>query len=117
MKIRGLQTEDLFKAWRLISKIGVREEIREVAARAEENKGKKVQFDMGFDLMFGILDKATQTKAENEIYIFIADLFGCAPDEVRTMPPLELFNNLGQVADFEEWKNFFVSLKRMIMKK
>ena len=115
--MRSLQTEDLFKAWRLISKIGVREEIREVAKRAEENKGSKVQFDMGFDLMFGILDKATQAKAENEIYIFVADLFGCTPDEVRTMPPIELFNKLEQVAKFEEWKDFFGSLKRLILKK
>lgn len=115
--MRNLQTDDLFKAWRLVSEIGVREEIREVAKKAEEEKGKKVRVDWGIDLMFGILDKAAQEKSENKIYIFIADLFECEPEEVRTMKPIELFNKLEQVANFEEWKDFFVSLKRLIMRK
>ena len=115
--MRSLRTSDIFSACRLISKIGVREEIREVAMKAEESKGKKVQIDMGFDLLFGIMEKATQENAENEIYIFIADLFECKPEEVRDMDPVVLLDKLEEVADFEKWKSFFGRVAALMKKK
>lgn len=115
--MRNLETRDIFTAARLLKKIGVREEIREVAREAEENKGKRVRFDMGFDLMFGILEKATEENAEIEIYKFIAELFECEWKEVRTMNPIELFKKLEEVANFEEWKNFFGYVAKLMKKK
>lgn len=117
MNIRKLQTSDLFSAIRLLKKIGVREEIKDVAMRAEESKTKKVKMDMGFDLLFGILEKAAEEKAETEVYMFIADLFGCTWEEVRKMNPLQLFKYLGEVADFEEWKSFFKHVAALMKKK
>lgn len=105
--MRKLQTTDIFAACRMLSRIGVREEIREVAMKAEESKTKKIRVDMGFDLMFGILEKATQENAEDEIYNFIAGIFECDAEEIRVMDPLELFEKSTEVADFEKWKNFF----------
>lgn len=115
--MRGLETRDIFSACRLISKIGVREEIREVALRAEENKTKRVKADMGFDLLFGILEKATQENAEQEIYKFIADLFGCTWEEVRAMDPVDLLDKLEEVANIEKWKNFFKRVAALMKKK
>lgn len=115
--MRGLQTTDVFAAFRLLSKIGVREEIREVAMQAEASKGKKVQIDFGFDLMFGILEKAAQKNAENEIYIFISDLLECTPEEVAKMNPVTMIKSLLEVANIEEWKDFFGYVRRLIMKK
>ena len=115
--MRSLQTTDVFAAFRLACKIGVREEIREVAKQAEESKGKKVQIDFGFDLMFGILEKAAQKNAENEIYIFLADLLECNPEEVATMNPVKLLKSLLEVANVEEWKDFFGYVRKLIMKK
>lgn len=112
--MRNLETSDIFAAVRLLNKIGVREEIREVAKQAEENKSNKIRFDMGFDLMFGIIEKAASENAENEIYKFIADIFECEWEDVRKMNPIELFKNLGKVANFEEWKNFFDYVKRLM---
>lgn len=115
--MRNLETQDVFKAARLLKKIGVREEIKEVAKEAEENKGKRVRFDMGFDLMFGILEKATEENAEIEIYKFIADIFECEWEEVRKMNPLELFKKLEEVANIEEWKSFFGYVAKLMKKK
>lgn len=112
--MRNLETSDIFAAVRLLNKIGVREEIREVAKQAEENKSNKIRFDMGFDLMFGIIEKAASENAEKEIYKFIADLFECEWEDVRKMNPIELFKNLEKVANFEEWKNFFDYVKRLM---
>ena len=115
--MRNLETHDVFAAARLLKKIGVREEIKAVAKEAEENKNKRVQFDMGFDLMFGILEKATEENAEIEIYKFIAELFECEWEEVRRMKPIELFKKLEQVANIEEWKSFFEYVAKLMKKK
>lgn len=115
--MRSLQTTDVFEAFRLVLKIGVREEVQEVAKRIEESKEKKSKMDLGFDLFFGILEKATQENAENEIYKFIANIFECTPEEVRVMKPTALFEQLMQAADIEEWKNFFGYVRRLITKK
>ena len=112
--MRNLETHDIFSAVRLLNKIGVREEIREVAKQAEENKSNKIRFDMGFDLMFGIIEKATTENAEKEIYKFIADLFECEWEEVRKMKPIALMKNLEEVANFEEWKDFFGYVKGLM---
>lgn len=108
--MRNLRTSDLFSACRLLTKIGVREEIRAVAMQAEESKTKKVKVDMGFDLLFGIMEKATQEKSEEEIYKFLADIFEIEWESVRDMDPIELLDKLEEVASIEKWRNF---LKRV----
>lgn len=115
--MRNLQTCDLFSMVRLLTKIGIREEIKDVVKRAEDSKTKNVKMDMGFDLLFGVLEKAAQENAENEIYKFIADLFGCEPEEVRTMKPIDLFKKLEDVANLEEWKDFFKHVAALMKKK
>lgn len=115
--MRKLETQDIFNAIRLLNKIGVREEIKEVARQAEEKEIKKSRFDMGFDLFFGIIDKAMEENAEEEIYKFIANIFECGSEEVRKMKPIELMKNLEKVADFEEWKDFFGYVKGLMKKK
>ena len=115
--MRNLETSDIFKAGRLLLKIGVREEIESVARRAEESKTKKVKIDMAYDLFFGILEKAMTQSAEKEIYIFIADLLECDWEEVKKMKPTVLFSKLEEVADFEEWKDFFERVRKLIRKK
>ena len=114
--MRNLQTKDLFSAARLLTKIGVRDEIREVAMQAEASKGKKVKIDFGFDLMFGILEKAAQQNAEKEIYIFVADLLEKQPEEVKKMNPVKLIKDLLEVANIEEWKDFFGYVRKLILK-
>lgn len=115
--MRNLRTSDIFSACRLLNGIGVREEIREVARQAEESKTKKAKVDMGFDLLFGIIEKATQENAEKEIYKFIADLFECEWESVRDMAPIEMFNKLQECISIEEWKNFFKCVARLMKKK
>lgn len=115
--MRKLQTTDVFSALRLAQKIGVREEFKEFALKTKESGKKKTKEELGFDFLFGVLEKATNEHAENEIYIFIADLLECKPEEVRTMKPITLFKELEKVADIEEWKDFFGYVRRLIMKK
>lgn len=113
---RKLEFGDVFEGARLVEKIGIREEVAEVAKRAEESKTKKVQIDMGFDLFFGIMSKAITHDAEQEIYKFLSPIFEKTPEEVKKMNPLAVYNTLKDVADLEEWANFFKSVVRAIPK-
>jgi hypothetical protein len=115
--MRNLRTSDIFAAVRLATTIGIREEIKEVAKQAEENKGNKVQFDYGFDLIFGLLEKATKETAEEEFYKFLANIFECTWEEVRDMDPVELLDGLEKVANIEKWKDFFERVARLMKKK
>ena len=115
--MRQLETSDIFAAARLLTKIGVREEVREVAKAASENGKAAVKFDMGYDLMFGLIEKATTAGSEKEIYMFIANIFECEWEEVRKMHPLKLFKKLEEVASVDEWKDFFGYVARLIKKK
>ena len=115
--MRSLRTSDIFAACRLLSIIGVREEMRAVAKQAEESKGSKVKFDVGFDMLFGIIEKAAQKNSEIEIYKFIADLFECEWESVRDMDPIELLDKLESVADLEKWKDFFKRVSALMKKK
>ena len=112
--MRKLKTADIFSATRLICAIGVREEVQEVAKRAEESNTKKIKMDLGFDLFFGIIEKATKKESEKEIYMFIADIFECKWEEVRDMDPFVLMDKLEEVADLEKWKNFFKRVAKLM---
>ena len=105
--MRKFQTTDIFELARVLMKIGIREEVQDVATRAAESKDKKVKIDMGFDLFFGILSKATQKNAEIEIYKFLANIFECEWKEVGEMDPFELWEKINEVASIEKWKSFF----------
>ena len=113
---RKLEFGDVFEGARLVERIGIREEVIEVAKRAEESKTKKVQIDMGFDLFFGIMSKAITREAEQEIYKFLSNIFECKPEEVKKMDPLAVFETLKEVASIEEWANFFKSVAKVIPK-
>ena len=115
--MRKLNTSDIFSACRLLSAIGVREELKEVALKAEESNTKKVKAEVGFDLIFGILEKATKEKSEEEIYKFIANLFECEWQEVRDMDPVDMLEKLEQVAEIDKWKNFFKRVAALMKKK
>lgn len=108
--MRNLKTTDIFAFSRLLSTIGIQEEFREIARQTEEKQkrtGKNARFDLGFDLILSIMDKATTQTSETEIYKFLADIFECEWESIRDMDPIDLFDNLEKVADWKKWGNFF----------
>lgn len=114
--MRKLETTDVFEAARLILKIGVREEVQDVVARAQESKDKQVKLDLAFDLFVGIISKAASKNAEIEIYKFLANIFECDANDVGKMDPFDLIEKLQEVASFEKWKNFFKLAAKSIRK-
>lgn len=60
--MRKLITSDIFAACRMLKRIGVKEEVKKIAA----DKDSFVEsFDAGFELIWNIFDAATEKKRGN----------------------------------------------------
>lgn len=108
--MRSLQTRDLFNAVRVIKEIGVREEIKKVAL----DKGEKDANTIGLDLLFSIIEKATEKNTEQKLYGFLCGPFECTTKEIEEMDLLELFEKITEVANINKWKDFLSKAAQLI---
>ena len=69
--------------------------------------------EIGFELLFGIFEKATSEKGENELYKFLSDIFEMSVEEVSKMDPIEFIDTIFEVANLEKWKAFFSRLAKL----
>ena len=100
--MRNLQNQDVFAFGRIISKANLKEEIKKVTVGNE----KDIEA-MGFDILFALFTNCSDEVVEKEIYLFLASLFEVEVEEIKKMDPIETFEKLAQVADWEKWKSFF----------
>lgn len=116
--MRNLEFADLFKMSRLITSLGMREEFREIAAVYQsDNTRSNVQFNVGYDLLFAIFEKASSVKAEAAIYEFVADLLEADPETIAKSDPIETIERLIEGIGVDKWKDFFKRVAKLIMKK
>lgn len=106
-KMRKLVTADIMSACRCLKNIGIKEEIKKIAAEADTLQSA---FDKGFELLWNIFDAATEKNAENYIYEFLAGPFEKTPDEIKNMEIAELFADLKQLAQENDLGGFFHSV-------
>lgn len=114
--MRSLRSSDIFSACRLLSAIGFRDEFKKIAENATNIKDL-TQFDVGYDLIFGLVEKATTSKAEKEWYSFFANIFEVSVDEVKNMNPCDFLDKVIEVADVEQWKAFFMRVASLMKQK
>ncbi len=107
--MRELQTSDIFAFVRLINKIGIKDELKEKAIAPNTDIES-----LGYDLIFMVIEKASDEKAEKEIYSFFAPIFGNTEEELRTMDAIEFLEKVTQVASLERWKSFFTSVAKLM---
>ena len=107
--MRQLNTSDLFKAARLIRKMGIKEDLKKFAEgiNADQN-----QEEVGIDMLMLIFERATDEISEQLIYEFLAGPFEVAPHEVKEMELFTMVESLFKVADVEKWKGFFKGVLR-----
>lgn len=100
--MRNLQNTDIFAFGRILSKANLKEEIKKVSI-GEDKDAESI----GFDLLFTILTNCSNKEVEEEIYSFLASIFEKDIEDVKKMDPIETFENISKVADWEKWKSFF----------
>lgn len=104
MSMRKLNAGDLFKAARMIKRMGIKEDLKNFSENLDKDA---TQEGVGFDLLMLIMEKATDEGTEKLIYEFLAGPFMKTPDEVENMDLFEMVETLFKVADVEKWKGFF----------
>ena len=99
--MRKLNAGDLFKAARMIKRMGIKEDLKNFSENLDKDA---TQEGVGFDLLMLIMEKATEEGTEKLIYEFLAGPFMKTPDEVENMDLFEMVETLFKVADVEKWK-------------
>lgn len=107
--MRQLITRDVFTMSRLITKMNIKEELRQIATRDES----ATKLDLGIDLVLTILSKVSDKAVEHEIYVFIADVMGRTPEQIESGDPLEIIDSITKDNGVQQWKDFFSKVYKL----
>ena len=103
--MRKLITRDIPAFCRTLKAIGIKEELREIA---KTGTAKDV-WAAGYDLVYGIFDKATEKNAESYLYEFFAGPFEMTAEQVANMELSEFFKSMKELAEGNDLVGFFKS--------
>lgn len=106
--MRSLQTGDVFAFVRLIDEVGIKDQLKKLIL-SKDNIAEITDESFGYDLIFTLIEGASQKKAEEAIYEFFAPIMEKEKDEIRQMDPVDFLNGIFEIADVEKWKDFFTS--------
>lgn len=101
--MRDLQTSDVFALARLIKLLELKEELKVLAVNAEEETNLK---SLGFDVLFTLINKASEKNCEKAFYDFLAGPFELEPKHIASMDPIQLLENVTKIASIDRWKSF-----------
>lgn len=105
--MRKLQNQDIFAFGRILKKANMKEEIKKLAL--DKNTDEE---SFGYDLMFTIFTSCSDAQVENEIYLFLASLFETDVETIKASDPIDTIENMKEIADWEKWKSFFLSVAK-----
>lgn len=111
--MRSLKATDIFAMARLVNAIGIKEEVKTIAMKANKLSDITVE-EQGFDLLFGIFEKATEKKAEAKFFEFFSGIFEKPVKELENMDPVDFLNGVLEAANVEKWKAFFSAVARLM---
>ena len=75
----------------------------EIVNKANEDAD---EYSLGFDFIFGVIEKFIEKESENAIYEFLSGPFECTPEEVEKIDPIDLVKGIFEIASIEKWKSF-----------
>lgn len=111
--MRKLTAPDLFAGVRLIKKMGVKEDARELAKKSDD---LAQLWDNGFDFVWGLFDKLTDQDGEGALYDLLAGPYEMTPEQVRALPIAEHIENLQTLARENDLLDFFKRAARLAAK-
>ena len=110
--MRQLNGTDLGRAFRLVQKAGVKDELVSFATAVKAKDGR-TQEELGLELILGIISRCGDEDAEQALWEFLSGPLGKSPVELRDMDLLDLMTLIGDFIksiDLEAWRSFFTSL-------
>lgn len=109
--MRKLKTADIPALSRCLKKLGLKDQFRELALKSGESSDRWAD---GFELVWNLFDKATETSGELTIYEFLAGPFEMTPEEVADLDLDVLIENLKQLVADNNLGRFFDIAARLM---
>ena len=100
--MRKANTADMFKIGRLITDLGVKDQLFE----AQKNKEIDKLEEIGFDFFYAIFEKAVSEEVENKIYDVLSGPFEMTSDEIGKMTFSKLIDEFVNCFDLNVLVNF-----------
>lgn len=100
--MRNIKLKDCFECARLVTNLGIKDELKKIAI---ESEGKNVS-GVGFDIMFTILSQATTKEAEIKINGFISHIFEIEESEVKNLDITDLIDQFTENDNARKLVNF-----------
>ena len=115
--MRNLNGHDVFQALKVLQKIGVKDELVNLATYMNKVAEGKATVDnqekVGARLIFGLLANAGSEEAEKAVFVFLSGPLEKDPEELANMDLLDLCEMVDEYVktiDRERWSGFFRSL-------
>lgn len=102
--MRKLKASDIPVLCRSLKKLGFKDRFRDIAQDANSVKDA---WGMGFELIWGLFDAATEDNGEAVIYDFLAGPFEMTQEEVRNLDLDVLFDSLKKLVEENNLTDFF----------
>ncbi len=111
--LRKLNTGDIFKMIRIISKCGILEfkKCFLLGGIAKDNKNIE---EIGINVVLEIAGVIANNlpKCEKEIYAFLSGISGISEKEIEKLAPAETANMIYEIVHKEEFSDFFTAVSR-----
>lgn len=104
--MRTPTTADFFSLGRILADMNVKDDIKRVSSMKDKNS-----YDVGYELIMSIIEKATQRKIESQIYKFLADT--CEKTEEDLQNPITFLDCIEEIFKSEEWRMLFTKVARL----
>lgn len=109
--MRELLTIDVVNMSKIISKMDIKKDIKELVPEIRAEKRELA----GVDLIFMLINGAAKAGVDKELYNFIAEIIGEPADKIARMPFNNLVDKIKEVADPESWASFFKQAARLTL--
>jgi len=108
--MRKLKTCDIPAFCRVVKSLDIKERLR-TAAAAFSDEGSEgdedITWNVGFELVWGLLDKASDKAFEEVVYEFFSGPFECTPEEFANLDLDELAEGIHHIVTENDLRSFF----------
>lgn len=104
--MRKIKTNELFVFSRYLKSIGIRDDVKSIAMTSNSMEDAASH---GFDLLWSILDKATEKDGERGLYEFLAGPFEMSVKQISELDISEFIAMLKELASENDLTSFFKS--------
>ena len=115
--MRKLNGHDVFMAFRVMQKIGIKDELVELAKAIQDKVNAPNQTTLGAKLILSVLANCGDEAAEKAVFAFLAGPLESDPETLANTELGQLRNmvtDLIKMMNLEEWRAFFTSLAGLL---